>query len=427
MIRTLIALAALAFAAASFSPAAAQLTVLPPGFNVKTLPPSVGTKQLECSPGGVWGNYVYAADSSGGAIERIDFADNVSLFASGLNFPVGLEFGPGPGANFGTFLYVAEAFGGLISRVDTSGVVSPFAPMTAPSGVRFDPSGVYGTDLFVVESAFAGPIVTLPPAGGPPAVFSSAAAAYVKFGPGGAWGSGMYSTSGPGLVKIDAAGVASPFVTGLTMTQGFDWAFGGDLFATDVISGEIYRVDSTGAKTLWATLPGAADVAFCNSALYVVSNVGGCYKVTEGVTSYCTAGTSASGCQATMTASGTASASASSGFCVSAADVEGNKSGIFFYGTNGRQANPWGNGTSFQCVTPPVKRGGLLAGGGAAGACDGAFTQDLNARWCAACPKPGHNPGAGATMQSQLWYRDPMNTSNQTTSFSDAIEFDVGP
>ena len=35
--------------------------------------------------------------------------------------------------------------------------------------------------------------------------------------------------------------------------------------------------------------------------------------------------------------------------------------------------------------------------------------------------------GAGAVVQAQLWYRDPLNTSNQTTSLSDAIEFIVAP
>jgi len=58
------------------------------------------------------------------------------------------------------------------------------------------------------------------------------------------------------------------------------------------------------------------------------------------------------------------------------------------------------------------------------GACDGAFTQDLNARWTA---KPAQNPGAGAVVRAQLWYRDSSNTSNQTTSLSDAIEFPVVP
>ena len=139
---------------------------------------------------------------------------------------------------------------------------------------------------------------------------------------------------------------------------------------------------------------------------------------------YCTAGTSASGCQATLSSTGTPSATATSGFSVSASDVEGAKDGLFFFAANGRQSNPWGNGTSLQCVAPPVMRGGLLVGSGTAGACDGSFGQDLNARWTA---KPSQNPGAGAVVQAQLWYRDPFNTSNQTTSLSDALEFTVAP
>jgi hypothetical protein len=151
--------------------------------------------------------------------------------------------------------------------------------------------------------------------------------------------------------------------------------------------------------------------------------LGGC----GAVASYCTAGTSASGCAATLSASGAASATAASGFTVMAATVEGQKDALFFYGQGGRQANPWGNGTSYQCVIPPVKRGGLLTGGGTSGACDGSFAQDLNARWCPTCPKPSHAPTAGQKLQIQLWYRDPFNTSNQTTSLSDALEVDVCP
>jgi hypothetical protein len=143
--------------------------------------------------------------------------------------------------------------------------------------------------------------------------------------------------------------------------------------------------------------------------------------------SYCTAGSSAGGCQALMSVAGVASATAISGFDLVATTVEGNKDGLFFYGTNGRQANPWGSGTSYVCVIPPRLRSGLFAGSGSAGNCDGSFTTDLNARWCATCPKPAHNPGAGATMQAQLWYRDPQNTSNQTSGMSDAIEFCIEP
>jgi hypothetical protein len=139
-------------------------------------------------------------------------------------------------------------------------------------------------------------------------------------------------------------------------------------------------------------------------------------------TLYCTAGTSASGCRALLTVAGNASASAATGFVLSTSGVEGGKDGLFFYGTNGRQAISWGNGTSYRCVVPPTRRAGLLTGIGTSGLCDGYFAQDLNALWSS---KPNQNPGAGSTVQAQLWYRDPGNTSNRTTSFSDGIEFFV--
>ena len=151
---------------------------------------------------------------------------------------------------------------------------------------------------------------------------------------------------------------------------------------------------------------------------------------------YCTSGISSAGCQARISASGTSSATATSGFFLRAANVEGSDtgtSGIFFYGVNGRQANPWGNPammcTSYQCVRPPTRRGGLLNGGGSNDTCDATFVQDLNARWTA---KPAHNPGAGATVQGQLWYRDPDNPckgamAQSTTALSNAVEWFVCP
>ena len=140
--------------------------------------------------------------------------------------------------------------------------------------------------------------------------------------------------------------------------------------------------------------------------------------------SYCTAGTSASGCSAAIATAGVASASAPSGFDLLASGVEGSKRGLFFYGTAGRQAAPWGNSSSFQCVVPPVRRTTLLQETGTSGACDGAFAFDLNA-WFQA--KPAANPGAGQLVQAQFWYRDPFAPTNVKTSLSDALEFALAP
>lgn len=72
----------------------------------------------------------------------------------------------------------------------------------------------------------------------------------------------------------------------MTTPEGFDWAFDGDMFATDVGTGEILRVKSNGSTSLFATVDGAADVAYRPSedALYVVSNVGGLYRIRRGGT-----------------------------------------------------------------------------------------------------------------------------------------------
>jgi len=144
----------------------------------------------------------------------------------------------------------------------------------------------------------------------------------------------------------------------------------------------------------------------------------------DSVLTYCAAGTSASGCQAEMSGTGTPSLSLASGFTVAAKNGEGNKSGLFYFGQNGKQANPWGNGTSFQCVVPPLRRTPLQTATGTNGNCDASFLLDFNAYVSAV---PAKAPSAGSPVQMQFWYRDPANTSNQTTSLSNALEFTMAP
>ena len=97
---------------------------------------------------------------------------------------------------------------------------------------------------------------------------------------------------------------------------------------------------------------------------------------------------------------------------------------MLFFGVNGAQGNQWGNSSSFQCVVPPVKRTPLQSSGGNAGFCDGSFSLDFNA-W--AWSNPSRAPEAGSTVWMQAWYRDPANTSNQTTSLSQGWQFVFQP
>jgi hypothetical protein len=141
--------------------------------------------------------------------------------------------------------------------------------------------------------------------------------------------------------------------------------------------------------------------------------------------SFCTAGTSTNGCNATITSTGVARASASSGFTLNVANVEGQKQGLIFYSVTGQQAAPWGTGTSFLCVKAPTQRLPSQASGGSLGACDGSFSADWLA-FMASTPNAIGNPlAAGRTFQAQAWYRDPP--APKTTNLSDGLEFILAP
>ena len=142
--------------------------------------------------------------------------------------------------------------------------------------------------------------------------------------------------------------------------------------------------------------------------------------------SYCTAGTSSAGCEVSLLLTGTPSSTLDSNFHLLAPRAE-TTTGLFYFGTNGRQATPWGNGSSLQCVVPPVQRLPQLAQPFGASTCKGLFYMDLNTHWCPTCPRASLNPGAGAVTQLQFWYRDPNSTSNLSSSLSNAVECVVQP
>jgi hypothetical protein len=141
---------------------------------------------------------------------------------------------------------------------------------------------------------------------------------------------------------------------------------------------------------------------------------------------YCTAGTSTNGCVPSIGATGSPSLAASSGFVIAAANIEGQKQGLLFYGLSGQTALPWAAGsTSFFCVKSPTQRMGAQLSGGTTGACDGNLSQD----WLAFVAA---NPGAlgapysvGQVVDAQAWYRDPPAV--KTTNLSNGLEFTLVP
>ncbi len=157
----------------------------------------------------------------------------------------------------------------------------------------------------------------------------------------------------------------------------------------------------------------------------VMCDLAGVYAYRAPNSNYCTAGTSSNGCVATLSGSGTPDANAGSGFKLSASNVDGQRSGLIFYGVSGRVAFPWGAGSSWLCVKSPTQRTAPQNSGGTSGACNGVLSIDWNAFIAA-------NPGAlgapfsgGDVVQAQAWCRDPP--SSKSTSLSDALEFVVQP
>jgi len=219
------------------------------------------------------------------------------------------------------------------------------------------------------------------------------------------------------------AGFAMCLIAGVILPTPLDYVAN---IAGDETSVTVYhqQCEPGGSSELW-TLNGAPHSPTFNAAFtsdlvdWLLA-----HPKTAAPVNYCTAGTSAGGCTALLQTSGTPSVSSAGGFQVTAGGVEGGKDGLFFYGFNGAQANPWGNGSSYQCVVPPVLRASIQSGVGTPGVCNGLFARDFNAFWDTA--PAAKVPTAGSKVWMQLWYRDPQNTSNQTTSFSDALEISVG-
>ena len=244
---------------------------------------------------------------------------------------------------------------------------------------------------------------------------------------------------GGGLWTSDGTEAGTLMVVGVAQLDNA-FSVGGAFFftASASIGNELFRSDGTAAGTvpvfnLW---PGGSsspsDIVIAGDLIYFAAAdpvsrrelfaLQLCELQVPEV--YCTPGTTASGCQATIGASGIPSATLPSGFVVDVVVAEGAKDGLFFFGPNGRQANTWGSGTSYQCVVPPVKRSPVQPGGGTSGLCDGAYSLDFNALITAV---PTKAPAVGDVVQIQCWFRDPFNTSNQTTSLSDALEFTLCP
>jgi len=146
------------------------------------------------------------------------------------------------------------------------------------------------------------------------------------------------------------------------------------------------------------------------------------------VATFCTSGTTSSGCAASLSASGVASASSAGNLTLSASNVEGARAGLFFYGldNSGFTPTPWGGGSSsWLCVKPPTQRTPAQNSGGNAGQCDGALTLEWSSFVAAHPTSLGAPFAAGDEVFAQAWFRDPP--APKSTSLSNGVSWRVCP
>lgn len=142
--------------------------------------------------------------------------------------------------------------------------------------------------------------------------------------------------------------------------------------------------------------------------------------------SYCTAGTTTSGCNASIWTPEQPSASFARPCVVTVTDVEGQRSGLVFFSASGQNNLPWATGSSsFFCVKTPVQRTPIQSTGGTVGTCTGAMTLDWNAFRLANPGGLGAPWGSGQKTWMQGWFRDPPAT--KTTNLSNGLELTHTP
>lgn len=115
------------------------------------------------------------------------------------------------------------------------------------------------------------------------------------------------------------------------------------------------------------------------------------------------------GCQSQLSASAHPSVDHTSPCLLVANEVEGQRTGIFFYGVNGAFDQPWcANGSSRLCIVGPRQRLNAISTGGYAGQCDGVLSADWSAFQLTNPSALGAPWSAGAVAHVQGWFRDPL-------------------
>jgi len=267
--------------------------------------------------------------------------------------------------------------------------------LTSPAGVNYnlfqEVDGNFGggcADAFSGDYAFVDPVTGTSECGGPAGIFSCGAGLLTP----GVYGQyfGLWNSGDAGINNVNLSAI--PVASGTWTLSIYDWFIGAD----------------GGTLASW-------DLCF--------DGAGG-----SAPTTFCTAGTSTNGCVPAISATAQPSATLASACVINVANVEGQKSGLVFYGINNTGFSPfaWSVGSSsFLCVKAPTQRMATQSSGGTNGACNGSLTQDWNAYQSGNPTALGNPFSTGGKVYAQAWYRDPP--APKTTNLSDGLELTMLP
>jgi len=232
---------------------------------------------------------------------------------------------------------------------------------------------------------------------------------------------------------ITALSAGKQYTIGITHR---DYSFSGGVATPGALTGPLVDFSGYGITTdPWSYVSGTLNIGtLIGTGGFAIDNLGFTGRIysvsfqfgTSVPTTYCTPGTTSSGCAATMSYAGSAHVSATAGFQLRVNNVEPNKQGLIFFGVSGRAISPWAPGSSsFLCVKSPTQRMSLLNSNGLPGLCNGAFNIDW-LTWLAANPGALGTPfSSGVVVNAQAWFRDPP--AAKTTNLSNALEFVTAP
>ncbi|MCP4691959.1 MAG: hypothetical protein GY859_28195, partial [Desulfobacterales bacterium] len=226
-------------------------------------------------PGGGFGENLFVTEYGSEEVTKITPGGVTINHASNLAYPVAILFGRG---DFGHFLYVTESHStnGNIVRVHPNGTHTDFASgIDSPLDMVWGPGGGFG-DYLYVTSANADKIVRVSPAG-VVADFATELAhpSVLAFSPSASFGDYLYVTNSQDgkILRIDESGNFETFVENLDhpvgMAFGIGTPFGDYLYVSESHTGEIFKVSPSGTRSLFADgLQEPVEVHFCQGGIY---------------------------------------------------------------------------------------------------------------------------------------------------------------